>query len=148
MAPPSNLSSPSSTSTSPFASALLACSTFALLISFASSEHIPFGYQSDSTHSWEHRNAGNDDPDNSDWDPTNNSPHDPSSYVGSIHYDPLHHALYVTGNTFASGVFDGVDVYGLTTSEAGELADEIEYNDGYWWEDSEYLLAHCKKCLI
>ena len=55
-------------------------------------KHHPFGYQSDSTRSAEYPASP-----------------DPSSYAGSVHYDPHHHALYVTGATFGSGVFDGAD---------------------------------------
>eukprot|EP00584_Thalassiosira_punctigera_P016390 CAMPEP_0172576764 /NCGR_PEP_ID=MMETSP1067-20121228/137890_1 /TAXON_ID=265564 ORGANISM="Thalassiosira punctigera, Strain Tpunct2005C2" /NCGR_SAMPLE_ID=MMETSP1067 /ASSEMBLY_ACC=CAM_ASM_000444 /LENGTH=644 /DNA_ID=CAMNT_0013369441 /DNA_START=153 /DNA_END=2084 /DNA_ORIENTATION=- len=94
---------------------------------FARAEHVPFGYQSDSTHSLEYRSNDPADP--------QSSPIDPSTYAGSVHYDPLHHALYVTGATFASDVFDGVDVFGLTTTEEAQLKDNVTHNDGYWWND-------------
>ena len=105
----------------------LSATAAALLLSHqggTSSAHTPFGYQSDSSESWELRPPATDGP-----------KEDPSSYAGSVHYDPLHHALYLTGATYASGVYDGVDVYGLTTTEQQELGDEDKTNDGYWWED-------------
>ncbi|EJK49359.1 hypothetical protein THAOC_31771, partial [Thalassiosira oceanica] len=69
-----------------------------------------YGYQSDSTHSWEYREKN---------DNGGSIPSDPSSFVGSVHYEPLHHALYVTGGTFASQVLDRVDVYEVGVEEAG-----------------------------
>ncbi|KAL3823949.1 hypothetical protein ACHAXA_007920 [Cyclostephanos tholiformis] len=88
----------------------------------------PFGYQSDSTHSVEFRAKRRGDV----LDPAGHPYLDPSSYVGSVTYDPLHHALYVIGQTYASGpgVFDGVDVYELKT----ELADLQGDGDPLWWE--------------
>lgn len=102
------------------------------------SAHVPFGYQTDSTHSWESRSGG------TSLDPSENDspPQDPSSYVGSVHYDPLHHALYATGMTFASGISDGVDVYGVTVEDEEELLDGVEGigdptvdSSSYWWVD-------------
>eukprot|EP00585_Thalassiosira_rotula_P011336 CAMPEP_0196133664 /NCGR_PEP_ID=MMETSP0910-20130528/2793_1 /TAXON_ID=49265 /ORGANISM="Thalassiosira rotula, Strain GSO102" /LENGTH=1170 /DNA_ID=CAMNT_0041393411 /DNA_START=157 /DNA_END=3669 /DNA_ORIENTATION=+ len=97
--------------------------------------HIPFGYQSDSTHSVEYRTNNNNDNPSRQQSSTTTAPADPSSYAGSIHYDPHHHALYMTGATFASSVFDGVDVFELTTTEQAELRDNTTTNDGYWWND-------------
>lgn len=96
--------------------------------SLAVDAYTPFGYQSSSHHSQEYR-AGDDAATDDD------APLDPSSYAGSVHYDPLHHALYITGATYASGVFDGLDVFGLTTDEKAELLDGNPGNDGYWWND-------------
>lgn len=94
------------------------------------SPYTPFGYQMDSAHSWEYRTKI-DNPSNDQLGL------DPSSYAGAIHYDPLHHALYLTGATYGSGagVFDGVDVYELTTTEQTELNDQDATNNGYWWMD-------------
>jgi len=106
--------------------ALFTAATTLTTIAPLVSAYKPFGYQSDSTDSVEYRNPS----------PVNNpNPTDPSSYTGSIHYDPLHHALYLTGSTYASSVFDGVDVFELTTAEKDELEDDVDNNDGYWWED-------------
>ncbi|KAL3796388.1 hypothetical protein HJC23_004185 [Cyclotella cryptica] len=69
-----------------------------LLSATAATNHIPFGYQSNSAASpIERREEG---------------PRDPSSFAGAIHYDALHHALYMTGATFAS-TFDGSDAFNL-----------------------------------
>ena len=91
---------------------------------------VPYGYQSDSTHSWEYRENSNDDGGSG-----SGMPSDPSSFVGSVHYDPLHHALYVTGGTYASQVLDGVDVYEVGVEEA-EKDDADGTNDPYWWDEA------------
>jgi len=41
----------------------------------------------------------------------------------------------MTGATFGSSIFDGVDVFKLTTEEKGDLEDTNANNDGYWWND-------------
>mmetsp|Transcript_25722 Transcript_25722/g.55335 ORF Transcript_25722/g.55335 Transcript_25722/m.55335 type:complete len:1259 (+) Transcript_25722:193-3969(+) len=115
--------------TTSISSPIALLTTAATLAPLLVSAYIPFGYQSDSTQSVEYRNKP------TTTNPKDPNPTDPSSYTGSIHYDPLHHALYLTGATYASTLFDGVDVYELTTAEQDELNDEIPNNDGYWWED-------------
>jgi len=92
----------------------------------ASCDFVPYGYQTDSTHSWEYRQKN---------DNGGTIPSDPSSFVGSVHYDPLHHALYVTGGTYASQVLDGVDVYEVGVEEA-EKKDADKTNDRYWWDEA------------
>ena len=92
----------------------------------ASCDFVPYGYQTDSTHSWEYRQKN---------DNGGTIPSDPSSFVGSVHYDPLHHALYVTGGTFASQVLDGVDVYEVGVEET-EKKDADKTNDRYWWDEA------------
>jgi len=94
----------------------LLCSFLLSRITHAQDNFIPYGFQSDSTHSYEYRNQNSN----------GRSPADPSSFAGSVHYDPLHHALYMTGATFASQVFDGVDVFEVTTEK------EQQQND--WWD--------------
>ncbi|KAL7550927.1 hypothetical protein ACHAWF_018117 [Thalassiosira exigua] len=101
-----------------------------LLPAPARGAHVPFGYQSDSTHSAAYRGGGAVAPADAPGGRV-----DPSSYVGAAKYDPLHHALYVLGATYASQVFDGADVYGLTTKEKQELTDGDPNNDGYWWDE-------------
>jgi len=89
--------------------------------------YTPFGYQSTTLNSYEYRNI----------DPTkpHTTPLDPSSYIGSIHYDPLHHSLYITGSTFASGsnTFDGIDVYNLNGEKSDIDNDGIM--DDMWWSN-------------
>ena len=102
----------------PSAPAGLVCAAAALLATPPPARaHTPFGYQSNSARSWEFRNG----------DPSSGGD-DPSTYAGAVHYDPLHHALYVTGSTFATSVFDGVDVYDLTNTEQEEKQDENPNN--------------------
>ncbi|KAL7469975.1 hypothetical protein ACHAXS_010224 [Conticribra weissflogii] len=102
-------------------------------------KYTPFGYQSDSSLSSDYATS----PQSQD-----SSPSDPSSFAGSIHYDSLHHALYITGATFASGVFDGGDFFqvqketeALNSANAGDGdgdgdADKIVGKEGeFWWND-------------
>mmetsp|Transcript_4306 Transcript_4306/g.7213 ORF Transcript_4306/g.7213 Transcript_4306/m.7213 type:complete len:974 (-) Transcript_4306:367-3288(-) len=80
---------------------------------------LPYAYQSDSSSSYEFlQNA-----------------FDPSSFAGSVHYDERHHALFITGATYANS-FDGVDSY-LVNEEKKQLDDSNPNNDGYWWNDKE-----------
>jgi len=93
----------------------------------ASCDYVPYGYQTDSTHSWEYREG--------DGGGGGAVPSDPSSFVGAVRYDALHHALYVTGGTYASQVLDGVDVYEVGVEEK-EKKDDLEANDPYWWDEA------------
>ena len=80
---------------------------------------LPYAYQSDSSSSYEFlQNA-----------------FDPSSFAGSVHYDERHHALFITGATYANS-FDGVDSY-LVNEEKKQQDDSNPNNDGYWWNDKE-----------
>ena len=83
---------------------------------------VPFGYQSDSSKSFEYSQNGDE-------------LSDPSSFVGSVHYDARHHALFITGATF-SNIFDGVDAYKVT-EEKNQLEDSNPKNDGFWWNDMQ-----------
>jgi hypothetical protein len=87
--------------------------------------YTPFGYQSSTLNSYEYRNIDPSKP--------HTTPLDPSSYIGSIHYDPLHHSLYITGSTYASGsnTFDGIDVYNLNGEKSDINNDGIM--DDMWW---------------
>jgi hypothetical protein len=97
-----------------------------------SAQTAPFGYQSDSTHSVEFRAKRRGD----SLDSAGYPYLDPSSHVGSVAYDPLHHALYVIGQTYASGpgVLDGVDVYELKL-ELEEKGGTDGTGDPLWWEE-------------
>jgi len=86
----------------------------------------PFGYQSDSSKSFEYSQKGWQNP---------GDLFDPSSFAGSVHYDARHHALFITGATFANS-FDGVDAY-LVHEEMNQLNDNKPNNDGFWWNDKE-----------
>jgi len=86
----------------------------------------PFGYQSDSSKSFEYSQNGWHNP---------GDLFDPSSFAGSVHYDLRHHALFITGATFANS-FDGVDAY-LVNEEKNQLNDNDPNNDGFWWNDKE-----------
>jgi len=104
-------------------------STFLLLLLHSNTIAIlgaPFGYQSDSSKSFEYSQNGWHNP---------GDPFDPSSFAGSVHYDARHHALFITGATFANS-FDGVDAY-LVNEEKKQLNDNDPNNDGFWWNDKE-----------
>jgi len=102
-------------------------------------KYTPFGYQSDSSLSSDFATAPQPPSDSS------SPPFDPSSFAGAIHYDPLNHALYITGATFASGVFDGGDFFqvqkekeALNSSGGGDDVDayKIVGKEGeFWWND-------------
>jgi hypothetical protein len=80
---------------------------------------LPYAYQSDSSKSYEF----------------SHNAFDPSSFAGSVHYDERHHALFITGATYANS-FDGVDSY-LVNEEKKQLNDNNPSNDEYWWNDKE-----------
>ncbi len=80
---------------------------------------LPYAYQSDSSRSYEFLHNA----------------FDPSSFAGSVHYDERHHALFITGATYANS-FDGVDSY-LVNEEKKQLNDNNPNNDEYWWNDKE-----------
>lgn len=86
----------------------------------------PFAYQSDSSKSFKYSQNGWQNP---------GDLFDPSSFAGSVHYDARHHALFITGATFANS-FDGVDAY-LVNEEKTQLNDNNPNNDGLWWNDKE-----------
>ncbi|KAL3805431.1 hypothetical protein ACHAW5_009437 [Stephanodiscus triporus] len=128
-------SSPSAAAAAIVVLVAAACLVAPSSVSAQASDQIrPFGYQSDSTHSVEFRAKRRGEK----ADPYGYPLLDPSSYVGQVQYDPLHHALYVVGQTYGSGsgVFDGVDVYDQSV-EMAEIQDVSggTGDDPLWWED-------------